>query len=196
MNQLLKYKNPTNQKGFTLIELIIVLTLIGILAPGMALIFSNILDNYRTTTAIGNVTKRAEFALSRFTEDMNNCTTITRAGVEEIEIEIATVPAQTYRYKIDGTDGTIKLCVSNCGNNQNYHTVIEGVRPTTQFKYLNAARTELANIPPKPWLSTDNGDYGKLNEIIYVELKLDLVFLDGTTSYSTIVFPERKVTLE
>ncbi len=59
MNQLLKYKNPTNQKGFTLIELIIVLTLIGILAPGMALIFSNILDNYRTTTAIGNVTKKS-----------------------------------------------------------------------------------------------------------------------------------------
>ena len=67
----------------------------------------------------------------------------------------------------------------------------KGVRPTTQFKYLNAARTELANIPPKPWLSTDNGDYGKLNEIIYVELKLDLVFLEETTSYSTIVYPEK-----
>ena len=195
MIQLLKYKNPTNQKGFTLIELIIVLTLIGILAPGMALIFSNILDNYRTTTAIGNVTKRAEFALSRFTEDMNNCTTITRAGVEEIEIEIATVPAQTYRYKIDDTDGTIKLCLANCGIDQNFHTVIEGVRSTTKFKYLEADLGELANNPAKPWLSTDNGDYGKLNEIIYVELKLDLVFLDGTTSYSTIVFPERKVTL-
>ena len=195
MNQLLKYKNPTNQKGFTLIELIIVLTLIGILAPGMALIFSNILDNYRTMTAIGSVTKRAEFALSRFTEDMNNCTTITRAGVEEIEIEIATVPAQTYRYKIDGTDGTIKLCLADCGNNQNFHTVIEGVRPTTEFKYLNEDRAELADNPPKPWLSTEAGNHDRLNEIIYVELKLDLVFLDGTTSYSTIVFPERKVTL-
>ncbi len=184
------------QKGFTLIELIIVLTLIGILAPGMALIFSNILDNYRTMTAIGSVTKRAEFALSRFTEDMNNCTTITRAGVEEIEIEIATVPAQTYRYKIDGTDGTIKLCLADCGNDQNFHTVIEGVRSTTKFKYLEANLDELANNPAKPWLSTDNGDYGKLNEIIYVELNLDLVFRDGTTSYSTVVFPESKVTLE
>ncbi len=195
MNQLLKFKNSSNQKGFTLIELIIVLTLIGILAPGMALIFSNILDNYRTMTAIGSVTKRAEFALSRFTEDMNNCTTITRAGVEEIEIEIATVPAQTYRYKIDGTDATIKLCLADCGNNQNFHTVIEGVRPTTEFKYLNEDRAELADNPPKPWLSTEAGNHDRLNEIIYVELKLDLVFLDGTTSYSTIVFPERKVTL-
>jgi hypothetical protein len=29
-----------------------------------------------------------------------------------------------------------------------------------------------------------------------VELNLDLVFRDGTTSYSTVVFPESKVTLE
>ncbi len=70
MNQLLKFKNSSNQKGFTLIELIIVLTLIGILAPGMALIFSNILDNYRTMTAITSATKRSEYVLNRFTEDM------------------------------------------------------------------------------------------------------------------------------
>ena len=195
MNQLLKFKNSSNQKGFTLIELIIVLTLIGILAPGMALIFSNILDNYRTMTAITSATKRSEYVLNRFTEDMNNCKTITRADEKEIEIEIATNPVQTYRYKIDDTDGTIKLCLANCGIDQNFHTVIEGVRSTTKFKYLEADLGELANNPAKPWLSTDNGDYGKLNEIIYVELKLDLVFLDGTTSYSTIVFPERKVTL-
>ena len=196
MNQLLKFKNSSNQKGFTLIELIIVLTLIGILAPGMALIFSNILDNYRTMTAITSATKRSEYVLNRFTEDMNSCKTIKRADEKEIEIEIETDPVQTYRYKIDDTDGTIKLCLANCGIDQNFHTVIEGVRSTTKFKYLEADLGELANNPAKPWLSTDNGDYGKLNEIIYVELKLDLVFLDGTTSYSTIVFPERKVTLE
>ena len=196
MNQLLKFKNSSNQKGFTLIELIIVLTLIGILAPGMALIFSNILDNYRTMTAITSATKRSEYVLNRFTEDMNSCKTIKRADEKEIEIEIETDPVQTYRYKIDDTDGTIKLCLANCGIDQNFHTVIEGVRSTTKFKYLEADLGELANNPAKPWLSTDNGDYGKLNEIIYVELNLDLVFRDGTTSYSTIVFPESKVTLE
>jgi len=48
MIQLLKFNNSTNQKGFTLIELIVVVTIIGILAPGMVLIYSSILDNYRT----------------------------------------------------------------------------------------------------------------------------------------------------
>ncbi len=68
-----------NKKGFTLVELIIVLTLIGILAPGMSIIFSNILDNYRTMTAINSATKRSEYVLNRFTEDMNSCKTIKRA---------------------------------------------------------------------------------------------------------------------
>ncbi|MDP6297708.1 MAG: hypothetical protein QGH17_08845, partial [Candidatus Marinimicrobia bacterium] len=69
-------------------------------------------------------------------------------------------------------------CVSSCGDDQNYHTVIEGVRSTTQFKYLDANLAELA--APQT-----------LGEIIYVELKLDLVFLEETTSYSTIVYPEK-----
>ncbi len=184
------------QKGFTLIELIIVVTLIGILAPGMTMIFSNILDNYRTMTAITSATKRSEYVLNRFTEDMNNCKTIKRADEKEIEIEIETDPVQTYRYKIDDTDGTIKLCLADCGNDQNFHTVIEGVRSTTKFKYLEANLDELANNPAKPWLSSEPGHYDELNEIIYVELELDLVFRDGTTSYSTVIFPERKVTLE
>ena len=184
-----------NKKGFTIIELIVVVTLIGIIAPGMTLIFSNILDNYRTMNAIVRVTKSSEYVLHRFTEDMNSSKTIKRADVKEIEVEIETDPVQTYRYKIDDADGTIKLCVSSCGAAQNFHTMIKGVKSTSEFKYLGADLNELENDPTKPWLSSEVGDYDKLNEIIYVELKLDLVFRDGTTSYSTVVYPEKKETL-
>ena len=184
------------QKGFTLIELIIVLTLIGILAPGMSMIFSNILDNYRTMTAITSATKRSEYVLNRITEDINNCNTITRADDKEIEIEIANDPVQTYRYRINDSDAMVELCLADCGDDENYHTVIIGVASTTKFKYLDANLDELENDPEKPWLSSEVGDYDKLNEIIYVELKLDLVFRDSTTSYSTVVYPERKETLD
>jgi hypothetical protein len=101
-----------------------------------------------------------------------------------------------------------------CNIDANFHTIIEGVRTTTQFNYLDIDRIEISETTveegdtPKPWLyytfdailddfvvSDEDEEHAKLDEIIYVELKLDLVFLDGTTSYSTIVFPERKVTL-
>tara|TARA_B100000929_G_scaffold234088_2_gene190569 strand:- start:1212 stop:1784 length:573 start_codon:yes stop_codon:yes gene_type:complete len=185
-----------NKKGYTLIELIIVLTLIGILAPGMSMIFNNILDNYRTMTEIASATKRSEYVLNRITEDINNCNTITRADDKEIEIEIANDPVQTYRYRINDSDAMVELCLADCGDDENYHTVIIGVASTTKFKYLDANLDELENDPEKPWLSSEVGDYDKLNEIIYVELKLDLVFRDSTTSYSTVVYPERKETLD
>ena len=185
-----------NKKGFTIIELIVVVTITGILAPGMIMIFSNILDNYRTMSAIVRVTKSSEYVLHRFTEDMNNCKTIKRADVKEIEVEIETDPVQSYRYKIDDTDGTIKLCVSSCDDAQNFHTMIKGVKSTSEFKYLGADLNELENDPAKPWRSSNAGHYAKLNGIMFVELKLDLVFRDGTTSYFTVVYPEAKVLLE
>ena len=96
----------------------------------------------------------------------------------------------------DDADGTIKLCVSSCGAAQNFHTMIKGVKSTSEFKYLGADLNELENDPTKPWLSSNAGHYAKLNGIMFVELKLDLVFRDGTTSYSTVVYPEAKELLE
>lgn len=104
--------------------------------------------------------------------------------------------SQTYHYKIDDSGSSIKLCVSSCDEDANFHTIINRVKSTTQFKYLDIDLDELANSPAKPWLSSNADHYDKLNSIVYVELKLDLDYLDGTVSYSTVVFPDNKLALE
>lgn len=181
--------------GYSLVELIIVIAIIGILAPGMALIFTNIIDSYRTMNATNTVTKRGEFLLSRFTQDVNDCAVIRRADDKELEVEISTAPVQTYRYKIDDSDGTVKLCQSNCGTASNFKTIIKGVQSTSAFRYYDISVSELANSPGKPWLYNNSAHKPRLNAIIYVELKLDLAFMDGTASFSSFVHPDHKVTL-
>lgn len=187
--------NRTRKGGYSLVELIIAISIIGILAPGMTIIFTTIIGSYRTMNATNTVTKRGEFLLGRFTQDVNDCSVIKRADEKEMEVEIRTNPVQTYHYKIDDNNALVKLCQSDCGTDSNFKTIIKGVRSTTKFRYYDSSVDELENSPEKPWISTESGDKPRLNAIVYVELKLDLIFMDNTASYSSFVYPDNKITL-
>jgi prepilin-type N-terminal cleavage/methylation domain-containing protein len=190
MIQLLKFKNSSNQKGFTLIELIVVITLIGIMVPAMTLMYSNILESYRKMREIQSVTEKFDFTLDRVTEDLNKMTSLQIADDKNIRF---VTPENTTVYKIDNYDNTLKLCVENCDSYPaNFYELTNGIDANTVIKYYDGGFVEVNTAGPG-WNSEE--DPGDINTIKYVSLKLVINYQGATTKMITIVYPENKVDL-
>lgn len=192
MIQLLKFKNSSNQKGFTLIELIVVITLIGIMVPAMTLMYSNILESYRKMREIQSVTEKFDFTLDRVTEDLNKMTSLQIADDKNIRF---VTPENTTVYKIDNDDNTLKLCVENCDSYPaNFYELTNGIDANTVIKYYDGGFVEVNTAAGPGWNSEE--DPGDINTIKYVSLKLVINYQGATTKMITIVYPENKVDLD
>jgi len=191
MIQLLKFKNSSNQKGFTLIELIVVITLIGIMVPAMTLMYSNILESYRKMREIQSVTEKFDFTLDRVTEDLNKMTSLQIADDKNIRF---VTPENTTVYKIDNDDNALKLCVENCDSYpENFYELTNGIDANTVIKYYDGGFVEVNPAAGPGWNSEE--DPGDINTIKYVSLKLVINYQGATTKMITIVYPENKVDL-
>ena len=192
MIQLLKFKNSSNQKGFTLIELIVVITLIGIMVPAMTLMYSNILESYRKMREIQSVTEKFDFTLDRVTEDLNKMTSLQIADDKNIRF---VTPENTTVYKIDNDDNALKLCVENCDSYpENFYELTNGIDANTVFKYYDGDFVEV-NTAVGPGGNSEE-ELGDINTIKYVSLKLVINYQGATTKMITIVYPENKVDLD
>ena len=191
MIQLLKFKNSSNQKGFTLIELIVVITLIGIMVPAMTLMYSNILESYRKMREIQSVTEKFDFTLDRVTEDLNKMTSLQIADDKNIRF---VTPENTTVYKIDNDDNALKLCVENCDSYpENFYELTNGIHANTVIKYYDGGFVEVNTAAGPGWNSEE--DPGDINTIKYVSLELVINYQGATTKMITIVYPENKVDL-
>jgi prepilin-type N-terminal cleavage/methylation domain-containing protein len=177
MIQLLKFKNSSNQKGFTLIELIVVITLIGIMVPAMTLMYSNILESYRKMREIQSVTEKFDFTLDRVTEDLNKMTSLQIADDKNIRF---VTPENTTVYKIDNDDNALKLCVENCDSYPaNFYELTNGIDANTVFKYYDGDFVEV-NTAVGPGGNSEE-ELGDINTIKYVSLKLVINYQGATT---------------
>lgn len=66
--------NPRKSQGFTLVELIIVITLLGIVASFIAVMSANQMQSYVDMSARGNLVNLAESSLRRISRDIHNAT--------------------------------------------------------------------------------------------------------------------------
>ncbi len=189
MIQFLKFDKNIRQKGFTLLELVVVVALIGIIVPAMAVIFSNILESnhkMRTTVAI---TEQFDFVLDRVTEDLNALDSLLTA--DETNIKFATTTGQFVSIRM--SDSSLELCTDEDCADGDFHDLATGIS-SIDFNYFDKNFMSVTIIPGG-LLSSNLIQHEKINKIKYIEFVLVLNYLEGTTAMATVVFPENKVAL-
>ena len=189
MIQFLKFDKNIRQKGFTLLELVVVVALIGIIVPAMAVIFSNILESnhkMRTTVAI---TEQFDFVLDRVTEDLNALDSLLIA--DDTNIKFATTTGQFVSLRM--SDSSLQLCTDKDCDDGDFHDLATGIS-SIDFNYFDKNFMSVTIIPGG-LLSSNPSQHEKINKIKYIEFVLVLNYLDGTTTMATVVFPENKVAL-
>ena len=189
MMHLLRFDKNIRQKGFSLLELVVVVALVGIMVPAMAVIFSNILESnhkMRTTVAI---TEQFDFVLDRVTEDLNALDSLLIA--DETNIKFATTTGQFVSLRM--SDSSLELCTDEDCDDGDFHDLATGIS-SIDFNYFDKNFMSVTIIPGG--LQSSIEDHKEtINKIKYIEFVLVLNYLDGTTAMATAVFPENKVAL-
>lgn len=115
-NYLKTLKQNANQKGVTLIELLLYMALLTILVTLISGIFSSVLDSQLEAEATSAVDQDGRYLMARLTRDMQSATAITQpaAGQQGSTLQI-TVNSINYTYALNGS-GNLQL-TNNVGTN-------------------------------------------------------------------------------
>ena len=189
MMHLLRFDKNIRQKGFSLLELVVVVALVGIMVPAMAVIFSNILESNHKMRATVAITEQFDFVLDRVTEDLNALDNLLIA--DETNIKFATTTGQFVSLRM--SDSSLELCTDKDCDDEDFHDLATGVN-SIDFNYYDKNFMSVTIIPGG-LLSSIEGHKETINKIKYIEFVLVLNYLDGTTAMATAVFPENKVAL-
>lgn len=174
------------QKGFTLIELIVVITLIGIMVPAMTLIYSNLLESYRKMRAIQTLTEKFDFTLNKVTDDLNAMKFLLLADDESIRF--ITTANDTLYYKIDKSADALKLCKSGCATASNFKVMTVGIHDDTSLKYFTGSFSAV-NVGSG---LNSTSHTTQINSIKYVSFELVLIHDQSSEKSGTVVHPQDK----
>ena len=189
MMHLLRFDKNIRQKGFSLLELVVVVALVGIMVPAMAVIFSNILESNHKMRATVAITEQFDFVLDRVTEDLNALDSLLIA--DDTNIKFATTTGQFVSLRM--SDSSLELCTDEDCADEDFHDLATGVN-SIDFNYFDENFLPVP-IVPNGLQSSIEVHKETINKIKYIEFVLVLNYLEGTTTMATAVFPENKVAL-
>ena len=130
----------TGNEGFTLMEIILVLVLIGIMAAVLVPTLQEGVQSYTVTETRGDLTAQARQAATRMIRELRN---IQKEADNTPNISSANVTTVTF---MDVLDNTITFNLSGGTVQRNSDALVEQVS-NLSFRYFNATNAELTSLP-------------------------------------------------
>jgi len=130
----------TGNEGFTLMEIILVLVLIGIMAGVLVPTLQEGVQSYTVTETRGDLTAQARQAATRMVRELRN---IQKEADNTPNISSANVTTVTF---VDVLDNTITFNLSGGTVQRNSDALVEQVS-NLSFRYFNATNAELTSLP-------------------------------------------------
>jgi len=172
----LTYRKIKLKKAFTLIELIITLTLVAILVGFMGWTFAVGIGAWGSAWNRANIRQNGNLAIERMVRDISRAVSITDAGEDEITIEADLDndgTDETVTFDMDGTD--LKRTINGTA------MVLSPDVATFEFSYRDVDN-ELMSIP------SDVSNQAKRDDIRVVTISLDMIKSDDAVTLSSSVY--------
>ena len=136
-----------SQGGFTLIELIIVTVLLAFIIPSATMLVSRALNSYEIMWTQNTVSKSANFALNRFTDNINNLASIESAEDDKIIFVNRIGTRVTYQL----ANSRLQFCIGSCDSPDDFgdlarNVITEGGAHNMRVRWTGIGEAELAGM--------------------------------------------------
>ena len=170
-----------SQGGFTLIELIIVTVLLAFIIPSATMLISRALSSYEIMWTQNTVSKSANFALNRFTDNINNLASIESAEDDKIIFVNRIGTRVTYQL----ANSRLQSCTGLCDLPADFGDLARNVITEAEVGVIHISEIKYYTERMVPWTPG-----APTTDIMFVELQLVLSYSNGPYSFSTIVHPD------
>jgi prepilin-type N-terminal cleavage/methylation domain-containing protein len=169
--------NFKNKNGFTLIEVIVVMILVGIVAVALSGIIVYGVNNYIFGRDVGQLSQRVQLAMARINKELIDATAVSSAFAKTSQITYTSSSGDTYILLLGGNQITLNK------NGTGAQVLINGVTANNNGKdFLTLSQTDASD-----WTSAAN-TFAQLARI-QVQITLDIPNTSNHLDFQTSINP-------
>jgi len=148
-------RTKTSRCGFTIVEILVVLMILGVLLTALAAAFSASVTNFKVNEDAFEVTNSARQALTRITTELRTANAVAVSEASS-QCSMVTSDNRDITYKFDSTDNTLYL-VTNDSTLDDDYILCENVAAMTFVKAVDPVDAGvIRNVQISMTLSSDN----------------------------------------